>query len=281
MVDRGGGGPGGVRRTSVSPPQQGAGPTFDAWQPTRHSWQATRPRGRRQRGWSRERPARHSLLPPVMPFWAPPTRGSARSRATQARQLGRRGRRARARTAAPAGPARDRERALLVPGRRPHAQRSAEAAHGVGEDEGALLGQVERASPWRRARRTAPAGRRAARRRAGPARARCAGCVAPEELRAERARAVPAHEEVHVAHVVGLHDHDRVGLQRLDAPPGLRGARRRRERVLEGRGRRLTARRTRRPRAPGRCPLPVGVGLAPQPQPVGHVAYLDRHGRRG
>ena len=58
VVDRGGGGPAGVRRTSF--PQQGAGPTFDAW-PLRS------PPGQalalvRQRGWSRERPpATHSF----------------------------------------------------------------------------------------------------------------------------------------------------------------------------------------------------------------------------
>ena len=105
--------------------------------------------------------------------------------------------------------------------------------------------------------------------------------VAPVELRAERPRAVPAHEEIHVADVVGLHDHDRLRRQSLDALPDLCGARGRRERVQED----ADAARLHTERGDLGIPvvalLPVGVGLSPQPQPGGHVAHLDRHGRRG
>ena len=116
-----------------------------------------------------------------------------------------------------------RQRARRVLRRGPHAQLAAGRGQPVGEDERALLGQVERRlhHPAAVVEREQPAGQLVA----GAHRLELdlRDVAAPEQRRAERAGAVPAHEQVDVADVVGLEDHDRVGVEGVDALPRVAG----------------------------------------------------------
>ena len=93
---------------------------------------------------------------------------------------------------------------------------------------------------------------------------------------ARRARAVPAHEQVDVAHVVGLEHDDDARPQCLEpVRPRARRAAGRADRAAARR--RATRPRTTPPRLPVHALAPGGMRLAPQPQAVGDIADLDRH----
>ena len=123
------------------------------------------------------------------------------------------------------------QRPLLVRRRRPHAQLAPRRGQRVGEYERALLRAATPASVPRRGRRRARAAHRHLDRPRSVSSSVSGHVVAPEEARPERPRAVAADEQVHVAHVVGLEHHDRVGRLRVEARPQRPRVRRRRERV--------------------------------------------------
>jgi hypothetical protein len=104
-----------------------------------------------------------------------------------------------------------------VPRRRPDAQDPVRRRHGVGEHQRALLGQqdgrLHRAAPV--VLRLQPSGQLAPGLDRPQLNARHA--VAPVELRPVRRGAVPAHEQVHVAHVIGLEHDDRLRGELVDA----------------------------------------------------------------
>src|SRR5438067_6775819 len=117
--------------------------------------------------------------------------------------------------------AKRRQSSLLMPGRRPDAQLTVRRRQRVGENEGALLG-----NPERRLVATASVveGDEAAGKLAAGLDRFEVGLrdiVAPEEARAERARAVAAYEQIDVADVIRLENDSGCRRARVEPLPDL------------------------------------------------------------
>jgi len=159
-----------------------------------------------------------------------------------------------------------------VPRRRPDAQLALRRRERVREHERALLGQPERrlvppAPVVERAQAARQLGSRVDALEVG-----ARNVVPPEEVRPERPRAVALDEEVDVADVVGLENHDERRRVRVEALPDLGRLRRLCERVEQrDLAARLDARRGDLRLPAGRRP-PVGVLAPPEPKAGRYIA---------
>jgi hypothetical protein len=167
-----------------------------------------------------------------------------------------------------------RQRSLLMPRGCPDEQLAVRRSQRVGENEGALLGKPEGSlvAPPSVVQGDEPARKLAS--RFDPLQFRLGDVVAPEEVWAERARAVAAHEHVDVADVIRLENDDRRRRPRIETLPHVACVGRRRERIENQRlAARLDARRRDR-RPPIETRTPVRMLGAPYPETRRYISEL-------